>query len=671
MYRSLFILLFHSTWFLPFALYGQPMIDSLRKEISITTDDTLKARLYNRLFTEVVTVNNEDARAVAQEGLWHTEKMNWPKGIAVFKSNIGQLFSNNGYYDSAVFYYEEALFIHRKNKDNRNIAANYNNMGSAAQNIRSDYASASSFYFKALSFAEEAGDTILITTCLNNIAKVYSLQADYSRSLAYANRAVAISKNAGNTGALANTLETIATIWYNKKQEDSARYYYTQAGILYEQAANTFGLASVLSNKALTYKNDYYNIIETRLRAQSLFNESGPMHIAAITNTGNLGIAYFDLAKSDLVLSQNSNPAIPVNKTQLLALAEKHLSGSIRLCEELGETDTRASFLGNLAELQAYKGDFKNAYFNFKTFSELMDSIYSQESKNKIATAASQRTLDIKDTEIRIKQLALQNQKKLVWGLAGGLLLFGGLGFLLYRQNKLRKKANQQLSRLNAELDQANKVKTKFFGILSHDLRGPIARLISFLQLQKENPGLLNEEQAAAHQEKITASAENLLENMETILLWSKGQMELFQPAKNEIEVENLFAYIRRFFQSVPGIQFRFGQVPGMKIMTDENYLQTIMQNLTANAVAALKNSPAGLIEWTAGTENNQSFLLICDNGPGLSPEWTASAEQAAPVIQGKSGLGLMIVKDLCKAIQCEMKIITNGAGTSIQLFFI
>ena len=49
---------------------------------------------------------------------------------------------------------------------------------------------------------------------------------------------------------------------------------------------------------------------------------------------------------------------------------------------------------------------------------------------------------------------------------------------------------------LNNQLDEANKVKAKFFGILSHDLRSPVANLIHFLHLQKNDPDLLGKEQA-------------------------------------------------------------------------------------------------------------------------------------------------------------------------------
>jgi len=43
---------------------------------------------------------------------------------------------------------------------------------------------------------------------------------------------------------------------------------------------------------------------------------------------------------------------------------------------------------------------------------------------------------------------------------------------------------------------------------------------------------------------------------------------------------------------------------------TDENYLKTIVLNLTANAVKAFQNIPDAKIEWKAWKENDKLFLF-------------------------------------------------------------
>jgi len=222
---------------------------------------------------------------------------------------------------------------------------------------------------------------------------------------------------------------------------------------------------------------------------------------------------------------------------------------------------------------------------------------------------------------------------------------------------------------LNDQLDEANKIKAKFFGILSHDLRSPISNLIHFLHLQKEAPDLLTEDIRARHQQKIIQSAEDLLTNMESILLWSKGQMDNFKPDIKTVSVNDLFEYIQKFFGSTEQVSIRFSQTPGLVVSTDENYLHVIMQNLTANAIKALNNKPNGVIEWSARKEGNNTILSITDNGPGIEPEQVKALYEGKVAVNDKTGFGLHLFRDLARAIQYKISVHSQpGEGTTFTL---
>lgn len=56
---------------------------------------------------------------------------------------------------------------------------------------------------------------------------------------------------------------------------------------------------------------------------------------------------------------------------------------------------------------------------------------------------------------------------------------------------------------------------------------------------------------------------------------------------------------------------------PGnMHLFTDENYIKTIMRNLTANAINALNNDPEGNIWWKVFEGKGETYISIPDNGP-------------------------------------------------------
>jgi len=261
------------------------------------------------------------------------------------------------------------------------------------------------------------------------------------------------------------------------------------------------------------------------LAAKKIFDEYPVDNFLPTINIGNLGIIYAELVRNKKYKVLHDDSTIFANENDNLAKAEFYLKLAIKMATEKNDVDNSSFYTGALAELQEYKGDFKDAYYNIRKYYDTQDSIFSQENKNKIAGLESKREIDLKNKEIENKELQLSSQRKQKIFFIGGLFLLAVIGGLLYRQNIARKKTNTTLLQLNNELDEANKVKAKFFGILSHDLRSPVANLINFLRLQKREPGLLSEQQVHEHEQKIESSAESLLETMETMLLWSKGQM--------------------------------------------------------------------------------------------------------------------------------------------------
>jgi signal transduction histidine kinase/tetratricopeptide (TPR) repeat protein len=638
---------------------GQARIDSLIKEIPFAKNDTAAVRLH-KLITEEYTVSNPvKAKLYANKGMQLAVNMNWPKAIAIFNSAIATLFSDAGQYDSSVFYNDKALAIHKKNNDSFNIASLLNNMG-VTRNRQSKYTEAANYFFESLKVAEQIKNKGLMAYAYNNMADVYSAQKDLPKALDYSFKALKIrEEQEDNTDGVADALVSIANTYLQMEDSVKGYSYYQQALPLYQQTDNMIGVATIYTNMSALSNKDYKSKFRYATLAQEIWDVVSPSHPVAVINTGNLGVAYLDIAKE-------KNSLLP--KQDALSNAVLYLKKAIALYRQSNDINGEAFYVGNLAEAQEQTGDYKNAYINFRYYQRIQDSVYSQENKNKIAAIEGQREVAIRDKEISFNKKALTAQRKLRGALIGGIgLLFVVAGMFFY-QSKNRKKVNTTLLKLNTELDEANKVKARFFGMISHDLRNPISKLIAFLQVQKNEPGLLTETETAAHQEKLTKQANMLLENMEVMLLWSKGQMQHFKPVIKNIPVGDLFAYIEKNFYSDTALQFHFLNDSKLIISTDENYMQTIMYNLTANAVKALQNTPAPAIEWRAEKNDDKTILTITDNGPGMTNEQVRVLFDDASLINGKKGLGMHIIRDLAKAINCSIAVDSSNTGTQIKL---
>jgi signal transduction histidine kinase len=174
------------------------------------------------------------------------------------------------------------------------------------------------------------------------------------------------------------------------------------------------------------------------------------------------------------------------------------------------------------------------------------------------------------------------------------------------------------------------------------------------------------------YQKKVATSAENLLHNMEEVLLWSKGQMENFKPVKKGILIGNLFKQIEAAFKDYDNVQLSFSDSENIAIVTDENYLFTIMKNLTANAVKALEGKANGLIQWKAAKQKDGKVTLsITDNGSGLTEAQRDGLLTGQEITGNKNGFGFHIVRDLAVAIQLLILAKSQpGIGTEFSLVF-
>lgn len=328
-----------------------------------------------------------------------------------------------------------------------------------------------------------------------------------------------------------------------------------------------------------------------------------------------------------------------------------------------------------LSECYKKLGNYQLALHFHEIYSKANEELLNESAKQSIANAEAQfqnkhkqEKIEFLSAENKIKNLEIESSRKQVFYLVIGAFLLLTIAGLLYKQNINRKRTNKKLITLNNELDKANKTKARFFSIINHDLRSPVANLIHFLHLKKENPELLDEVTAQRLELQTIQGAENLLSSMEDLLLWSKSQMEHFEPVFKLISISTIFDDIKKNYSQFEG--FQFDNKENLFLKTDENYLKTITRNLTSNALKVLENQNNPLIRWEAKKTGDIIQIIITDNGPGISEGKFKALFDENEVIGIKSGLGLHLIRDFTKAIGCTLNIDSSHQGTSITLTF-
>ncbi|MDX2071892.1 MAG: tetratricopeptide repeat-containing sensor histidine kinase [Haliscomenobacter sp.] len=611
------------------------VVDSLIQLLPKTTEDTARARLYKAIVDQSVE-QPDKALHYANLGMKHVNKMAWAKGIGIFNGLIGRIYSDQGAYTKAKPYLIAELKVHQKNRDLFNIASSQITLGTLYLR-QGQYSKALEEYLAALKTAEKSGQTTLLPVIYNNISTLYSEQNHFNKSLPYSRKALALYREIGDTLGIATTYSGIANQFQLKTDTLQAIRYYQKALKVFQTIDAPIKIAEVYQNQALLIK-PLKPRLQLQLNAQSIWDQTYPAFKLSITNLGNIGWSFLDSAK----LSKNG-------KKLALEQATYYHRRATDLANAAKDEGNQHFLLSLKAELEAAKGNYAPAFQAMYTYHAQHDSIFSQESKNKLAEAESNFFLEKKDAEIAIQKLTISNQRKIQWAFALGSLLLVLIAFLFYRLSLIRRKSNQQLQALNQSLDLANRQKAQLLAVLSHDLRHPLSNLIGLLHLQKNAPDLLTPELASQNQARITSNTEMLLENLENMLLWSKEQMNRASVEPQEVAVTELFDRLKLTFSTQDQI-WAFDCPADFKIHSDPNYLWIVLQNLSSNASKAVKNQNDGKIIWKAWSEGHQKCLSITDNGPGFPAHLLSGSVLPQKEIL-LSGFGLQVVHDFAQKL--------------------
>lgn len=520
-----------------------------------------------------------------------------------------------------------------------------------------DYPQALEMQFKALEICKNIGDREGEAITMGMIGNTYSDLNEYRQALDWLFPANKLNDSLSENGMAAVELSSIGNTYEKMNLLDSALIIQQQArdlslkfNLRNLKSRTLTRLGVVLSrlgryDEALNYFRDAF--IQTKISGNKIQQSEIQYGIA--------NVYLKRLMKDSCLLHARLAYAEAKNQSQKLELldASNLLINIFRI----------AGMKDSVIYYQDIAIAMKDSLFGWKKLRQYqLFTLRQQQQQHK-------QNLETKNKEIAINKLELASQRKTRLGLIIGLTLLGVIGGLLFWQNRIRKKSNTTLMVLNNQLDEANKVKAKFFGILSHDLRTPISSLINFLNLLKNEPELISPDERLHYQQQIGQSTEELLQTMETMLIWSKEQMDHFKPDIKILQVNGLFDYLNKFFMQTSEVQISFSDPEALEVSADENYLKVIMQNLTSNAIKVLRNNPNGAITWKAYKEGVKTILSITDNGSGISAEHVKALYRQDSAVNAKSGFGFHLIRDLAKAIHYQITIKSNpGLGTTFIL---
>ncbi len=225
-----------------------------------------------------------------------------------------------------------------------------------------------------------------------------------------------------------------------------------------------------------------------------------------------------------------------------------------------------------------------------------------------------------------------------------------------------------ELALARREAESANRAKDTFLAMLGHELRNPLAPIVTTLHIMSlRGQGTMEQERAV-----ITRQVDHMVRLVDDLLDVSRVARGKIELRKEPVELADVVA--KAIETAGPLIEERRHNLvldipaTGLMIDADAGRLTQVVSNLLTNA--AKYTQIAGTIRVNATRSDHDVVLRVIDNGVGIAPEMLprvfemfTQAEQSSARAQGGLGLGLTIARALAERHRGELSVESAGLG--------
>jgi signal transduction histidine kinase len=348
---------------------------------------------------------------------------------------------------------------------------------------------------------------------------------------------------------------------------------------------------------------------------------------------------------------------------------------NLALCEKTRSKTAIADAHHLLYRIYKELGDFPSALYQHEAYFLLLDSVKTIDLRRRLSEErVKQNVEDLEDEKKRVERESalLLVRNRLYLTLGAMLLLVLIFGSYLYSQ---LRKTRKKLDRQNQKLTHLNQEKDKFFSIIAHDLRSPLAAFQGVgaqlkYCLEKGNFTMLDK-----ISDMLTKSAANLSGLLDNLLSWALLNRGMIPYHPEPLNLHNTVADTFQIYENAAatkGIHLENKVLPDISVQADSNGLQAILRNLVGNAIKFTPAGHNGLVSVSSEVEADKISITVQDTGTGMSAEkldkiFTLEKRSDRGTAGEKgAGLGLLLCKELVELHQGVLKVqSTEGKGTS------
>ncbi|MGV3695571.1 tetratricopeptide repeat-containing sensor histidine kinase [Flavobacterium sp.] len=583
-----------------YAQNAHEVIDKLKNELKTRPDAKRTATIYSDLTWYYSNISTDSALHYGEKAITESKRLGDSTLIAQVYSDLGGVYFRRGELDASKRNFMTSMEIRKAQKDVAGIAKLNANLGNIYYKL-GDKPKALKAYLGSIDYFEKNNKLDFVATTKTNIGVLFTNMKNYSKALNYLKEAKMYQEKNNQAEGLSLTYLSLGNVYLLMKDTLNAVKYYEKTMVYSKKTGNNISFTKALNNLG-TIRSGQGKSKE----AVAIFNKSKRMMDSINANIDNstllLGYAKdhimnrrFNEAKELLLTMERSY--IKNKKDKMLLL--KTYQFLIPTCGYLNQPDSVYLYSNEVWMLQDQIIEEAVA----KQTNELEEKYQSEKKEKQLL----QKSIEIKNT-----------RNKLI--LASSVAIFLGLlGFLVYRQQKLKNTQQAQEFQLKsaiAKIETQNKLQDQRLQI-SRDLHDNIGSQLTFIISSVDNIKYAFEIQNSKLDNKLSSisnfAKSTIIELRDTI--WAMNN--------SEITFEDLRARIHNFVEKAKeaksDIAFKFNieeSLLGAKFSSVEgmNIYRTIQEAVNNS----IKYAEAKHIKINIKHQKNDIIMVVSDDGKGF-----------------------------------------------------
>ncbi|MEP0986960.1 tetratricopeptide repeat-containing sensor histidine kinase [Ekhidna sp.] len=485
-------------------------------------------------------------------------------------------------------------------------------------------------FFEALEYTRSDRDRCEIYTA---IADVYKQNKDYENAFRYYNLAIAVfghglPETSPEQRAQAIAYSNAGDGYLTVKKLDSALLYFEYAKSIFESNNHEIGTAYSYGNIGLVYAENGQNV-----EAEKSINQAVSM-LEKYQDYYSISIFYTYMADIYVARDEYSRALSYANES--LRMAKEHM-----LKQQIRDANQK------LYEIYKKKGDTDLALGHHEEYLIYKDSLTSIETVQQMADLRTEFEVGQKQVEVDLLTAEKRTQRIITIAIAAFAFILIVLAAIIYKYYRSKAKVSRILGEQKAELERLNNTKDKFFSIISHDLRSPVAGFHGISQMIKMMVQNKQTDQLLEMTEHIDSSVDQLSKLLDNLLNWAMQQQGHVPNVPEKLNLKEMAEdLVKTLSNMAQGKSIELSaEVPeNLDLWSDKNTTMTILRNLMSNA---LKFTPeGGKVGVLASEQDGMAKIEVIDTGVGMPQDklkklFQLQDKKSTYGTSGEKGLGL------------------------------